>query len=163
MKKELQEIARAELRTCKHCGRRSFMENFKKSKTTLSGVVNVCKWCANDKQKAYRIRSGYENPKLDASGRQRKADLNLERKYGITADDYNKMSEMQNHVCKICGKKEPHPKRTRLSVDHCHKTKAVRGLLCSRCNYALGHFNDDVAMLKSAIDYLEQPPYMVFD
>jgi len=40
-------------------------------------------------------------------------------------------------------------------VDHCHKTGAVRGLLCPSCNSVLGMFNDDTALFARAIDYLE--------
>jgi hypothetical protein len=52
-------------------------------------------------------------------------------------------------VCEIC-------KRTqKLEVDHDHLTGKVRGVLCSRCNGALGQFLDDVKMLQRAITYLE--------
>ena len=42
----------------------------------------------------------------------------------------------------------------KLSIDHCHKTGKVRGLLCKHCNHGLGKFKDDVNLLKIAIDYL---------
>lgn len=41
-----------------------------------------------------------------------------------------------------------------LAVDHCHKTNMVRGLLCHRCNTAIGLLNDDFTTLKSALKYL---------
>lgn len=40
-------------------------------------------------------------------------------------------------------------------VDHCHSTGKIRGALCSNCNHGLGHFQDDVTNLKSAIAYLK--------
>ena len=39
-------------------------------------------------------------------------------------------------------------------IDHCHETGKVRGLLCSKCNIALGNFDDDIETLKRAISYL---------
>jgi hypothetical protein len=39
-------------------------------------------------------------------------------------------------------------------VDHNHKTGAVRGLLCCKCNFILGHADDDVGILRRAISYL---------
>lgn len=53
-------------------------------------------------------------------------------------------------VCEICGRKQ------KLEVDHNHSTGKVRGVLCSRCNGALGQFLDDINMLKKAIAYLEK-------
>ena len=43
-----------------------------------------------------------------------------------------------------------------LSVDHCHVTGNVRGLLCRACNLALGQFEDNIKTLNKAIKYLEQ-------
>jgi len=77
----------------------------------------------------------------------------LRRKYGITLIDYNRMFEAQNGVCKIC-KKEGVDRAGGLHVDHCHTTKKVRGLLCSKCNRAIGLLCDDTEIFKSAIKYL---------
>lgn len=61
------------------------------------------------------------------------------------------MADAQDYRCAVCG--EP-PTRRRLDVDHDHKTGAVRGLLCSDCNIALGKFRDDPDRLRAAADYL---------
>lgn len=74
----------------------------------------------------------------------------LKRKYGVTDTQYEAMFKEQGEVCAIC-KKET---KDRLRVDHCHKTKAVRGLLCHNCNTGIGHFRDSVELLNTAIEYL---------
>lgn len=85
---------------------------------------------------------------------------NLFNKYGITAEDYLNMLESQQGVCAICKQASPARSRRgvsedrRLSVDHCHETGKVRGLLCTKCNTGLGMFGDDTARLLSAIYYL---------
>lgn len=60
-------------------------------------------------------------------------DRYLRSKYGITEAKYNKMHEEQDHSCKICKRHQDNFKN-RLAVDHDHKTKEVRGLLCFYCN-----------------------------
>ena len=42
-----------------------------------------------------------------------------------------------------------------LSIDHDHKTRKVRGLLCPKCNNLLGSCDDNIEILNSAISYLE--------
>lgn len=76
----------------------------------------------------------------------------LKAKYGITVADYDAMLAKQNGVCAIC--KFP-PKRRRLAVDHNHKTGKVRGLLCWRCNYALGVLERSMPKLPIMLAYLK--------
>ena len=40
------------------------------------------------------------------------------------------------------------------SLDHCHKTGKLRGILCTRCNSGLGMFRDDASLLAKAAAYL---------
>ena len=96
---------------------------------------------------------------------------NLKYRYGITEEDYEELLVKQKYSCKICGQKPdksqtlpdksqtlPDKSQTEpdkpLYVDHCHQTKAIRGLLCHKCNIALGHMNDDPEQLERAANYL---------
>lgn len=76
----------------------------------------------------------------------------LRYRFGISVEDYEKMSAEQLGCCRICGTK---PER-RLAVDHCHSSGKIRGLLCSPCNTALGSFKDDIVRLRRAVLYLEE-------
>lgn len=75
----------------------------------------------------------------------------LKRRYGITLRDYQRMLENQSGSCALCFRK---PKRRKLHVDHCHRTGRIRGLLCSRCNQALGALGDTAVDVLRAVKYL---------
>lgn len=68
------------------------------------------------------------------------------------------MLESQNGGCAICGATKVVQKNTvrKLSVDHCHETNTVRGILCQKCNQGLGLFDDSIDKLTNAIQYLEK-------
>jgi hypothetical protein len=84
--------------------------------------------------------------------------------YGITSTEYWEIYEYQQGACYICRRATGRYKK--LSVDHCHETGLVRGLLCQPCNRnVLGHLRDDTDALERAIDYLLSPPavYVIGD
>lgn len=62
-------------------------------------------------------------------------------RHGITVQVFMAMLSKQRGKCAICLSPSPKNRVTRwLHIDHDHKTKKVRGLLCSRCNGDLGWF-----------------------
>ena len=94
-------------------------------------------------------------------GKRREFDKQVLSRYGITLPQYMTILVRQDCVCAICGKPERsklNGKTKRLSVDHCHKTGKVRGLLCTRCNTAIGLLDDDPQRVKAVIDYLQASP-----
>lgn len=78
------------------------------------------------------------------------------KKYDLTPEGYTAMLNKQGGACAIC--RFSCSMGRRLSVDHCHTTGAVRGLLCGGCNVAIGRLKDDPALLKAAIAYLAVGP-----
>ena len=76
----------------------------------------------------------------------------LARFYGISREQYETLLAQQGGVCGICGKPPQEP----LCVDHSHATGRVRGLLCRKCNTALGSFDDDVSVMAAGIAYLRK-------
>lgn len=79
-------------------------------------------------------------------------------KYGITQDEYDALLKQQNGVCAICLSPQMtvrQGKTIMLCIDHDHETDEVRGLLCSKCNVALGQMDDSPALLRQAAEYLE--------
>lgn len=80
-------------------------------------------------------------------------DLRMQRKYGITLDDYYDIIESQDNQCAICGTSISDLDHT-AHLDHCHDTGKVRGVLCRRCNTGIGMLNDDADLLTKAAEYL---------
>jgi hypothetical protein len=108
---------------------------YQKNKQTIVAAVMV------------RLR---ENPELT---KRRVRNSWLRRKYGITLEQYEALNRAQRGLCKICGK--PDKTGRQLAVDHCHKTRRVRGLLCGNCNQMIGHAQDNPQVLRDAAVYLE--------
>jgi hypothetical protein len=80
----------------------------------------------------------------------------LPQRYGITVEQYHELLARQDGGCGICGTRaEDNHRGWSLPVDHDHATGAVRGILCDRCNRALGLLADDIDLLRKAIKYLE--------
>ena len=77
--------------------------------------------------------------------------------YGLTLSCFNYLLEKQGGGCAICGKTSGWKANGgNLVVDHCHKSKNVRGLLCPSCNRGLGQFEDNPNFLKKAVWYLQR-------
>lgn len=127
-------------RACTDCGEFKSAENFSLSRDprSLTGIAMVAKCKPCNEFRKYKT--------------------SLKRRYGITYEEYEILLTDQNFGCAICKGSHSNNKRTsgKLFVDHCHTTGRVRGLLCSRCNHALGQFDDSPEKLKNAINYLDK-------
>jgi hypothetical protein len=73
----------------------------------------------------------------------------LKHRFGITPEQRDEIISRQNGMCAICKiEKATH-------IDHCHKTGRIRGMLCLRCNAALGLLRENVSTLVGAVNYLD--------
>jgi hypothetical protein len=79
----------------------------------------------------------------------------LKKLYGITVEDYDRMLEEQNGVCWICAKAETTNGGT-LHIDHDTQSGKVRGLLCGKCNRAIGLLNHSPELLERAVQYMRE-------
>lgn len=73
------------------------------------------------------------------------------KKYGMAVEDYHAMFARQGGVCPICLQRA----QQGLCVDHDHKRRRRRALLCLYCNIGLGCYKDDPAAMRRGADYLE--------
>jgi hypothetical protein len=69
-------------------------------------------------------------------------------KYGLKAKKFWEMWERQDGKCAICRR------AVKLTIDHNHKTRRVRGLLCYYCNGILGRVEAFPIILKNIRRYL---------
>jgi hypothetical protein len=110
-----------------------------------------------NQRKAERLKYKDSIKKYNDSKVEHRRNYCMKKNYGIDVAFYNSLLEKQQNVCSIC-KRPERVKRSGnsfLSIDHCHKSGKIRGLLCQNCNSAIGKLEDNVEFLKSAIDYLE--------
>lgn len=136
----------------------------------------ICKKCAIEKQATefYSTPSGHrlvckscistdtvERQRLNPEAQKWKQ---LKHRYGLTKTDWFCLIDKQNCQCPICKvalhiepvKRNDKRPPNQAVVDHCHITGTVRAILCHRCNVALGHMDDDINRLYSAIEYLRR-------
>ena len=103
--------------------------------------------CSTHYHKA-RWASGHRPPSLTPEN-ERKARLRY--RYGIEIAEYDAMLEAQGGLCAICRLPPDGTSRGgRLFVDHCHETGKIRGLLCNKCNLAVGYLGSESALLRAA-------------
>jgi hypothetical protein len=110
-------------------------------------LKSACKACHRERARGY-----WAKKPLDPEVQREK---NLRNNFGIGVKDYESMLVGQSHSCAICRRHESEFSK-RLAVDHCHKTGKIRGLLCMFCNTALGKYDDNIALMKAAIEYMER-------
>lgn len=80
------------------------------------------------------------------------------RKYGVTRKEYENLLKIQANKCKLCDSEDSgtYKHKHAFSVDHCHITGKIRGLLCNTCNRGLGLFKDNIKLLEKAVKYLKE-------
>lgn len=80
----------------------------------------------------------------------------LKKNYGITPDEWNDMLIQQDGRCAICSRDFSEINKKHIHVDHNHMTGAIRQMLCHKCNQGIGSFNEDVSLLRAAVQYIQR-------
>jgi len=150
-----------ETKMCPKCKIEKPFGEFYNRTTSADGKRCRCKVCESEEARLYREAN---SEKIKEYGRRyREAnpekikEANLVSRYGITLADYDALLQAQDGGCATCG--EAPPDSGYLCIDHNHDTGQVRGLLCPRCNTALGFAGDSPAILRKMADYLEEQDY----
>jgi hypothetical protein len=160
------------MKRCQRCGCVKPLSDFYREKGCRDGHRPECKTCnlaarkakylENPAKEIARVKQWQRrNPERVADYQRRYRAENkiafreghLRRKFAMTIEAYEAMLAAQGGVCAICG--EPPNSGESLHVDHHDERGGVRGILCVRCNNALGQLREDVSVAERAVDYLE--------
>lgn len=153
------------VRICKKCSFEKDIKEFASCKTCKYGKGYTCKKCMSLHQQKYIKDNKEAKLKRDLRAKKYRKEnreefnltvrLSIYKKLGIniSRSEYKDLYKKQKGRCKICNEK-PKGHKTVLCLDHCHDTLEVRGLLCDNCNTGLGKFKDNIDLLVSAINYL---------
>ena len=163
------------MKVCRKCGQAKELSEFHRARDMRDGHRNECKACwkaicraryvanrdeyierARNWQKAHpeyyqeRLRRNREEDREHRAEVSRRG--HLRRKYGLSTEDFEFLRVAQNDVCGICGE----PEAAGLHIDHHHESGLIRGLLCGKCNKAIGLLKEDPALFDAASSYLQR-------
>jgi Recombination endonuclease VII len=159
------------MKRCKKCGEIKPFDDFYSEKSGRDEKRPECKSCTGARRKKWyrqnrereiaRVRAWQRaNPERLKAWREKNRprvlkqlrEIHLRNKFSLTIEEYDTILESQGGVCALCDA-APTPGIS-LHVDHDHGTGEIRGLLCVRCNNALGLFREDPDLLKRAARYV---------
>lgn len=143
-------------RRCARLSYQKFLERYR----AIARIAEKKKWKENPKKMRKKaLKYALENPQVGKRAA-------LKKRYGMTLEDWERLFKKQKGRCAICKKGQKTTQITHLPgkgkglankslfVDHDHKTGKVRGLLCSKCNTALGLLLDSSEIVQNAFWYL---------
>ena len=123
-----------------------FTALYKSMATILKdGLNHYCLDCERE-----RGRQNYKKPAYREATKYR----NLKNLYGITKEEYLDKLELQNHVCAIC--KSEFLNSRDIHLDHCHKTRLIRDILCQQCNFLVGILESNPTKVDLCWNYLKR-------
>ena len=116
------------------------MSEFHKGKRNKGGLRSECKLCHSAYFKTPERIGARVKWLSSADGQLSMRNSSYKCKYGedMSVSRYDEMFAEQSGLCPLCGIE--FSEENKPDVDHCHQTGQVRGLLCHRCNVALGYW-----------------------
>lgn len=149
---------------CPGCKEQKKLSEFPPNKSYALGIESRCRACKAAYMKAHRKanpdqykaydRKHKDKVRNDPQHKLDRQNQRLKSKYGISLEIYNKMVADRNNKCDICGMDGSLVRYGKLKVDHDHSTGEIRGLLCDKCNFAIGLLNDNPTLIGKVLEYL---------
>lgn len=110
-----------------------------------------CYQCHREYQAEWRAKKTAERSPIVAAVQR---DKRIKNKYDLSPVETEAMLRIQGNACAICVTTFGDDPGSVMKVDHDHNSGQVRGLLCNKCNMALGLFDDQPVFLDRAAQYL---------
>lgn len=139
------------MKHCRLCKQQVSLDQFTRNRTARDGLAYECGPCRRKAGREYA--TAHRNP-------ERSRIQKLKLKYQMTPEQFEVLVQNQKGLCAIC---DTAP-LTILHIDHDHSCcakdtscgRCIRGLLCAKCNKALGLLNDNPVTLLKAAAYVEK-------
>jgi formate dehydrogenase maturation protein FdhE len=141
---------------CPRCKEVKPISDFNKAAGKERGLASRCKKCEREVYEERRAANPEHFRALACASGKRNRIRSL---YGVTREEFDARVVEQDGRCAACGKQR------KLVTDHDHAhtapgtRDAVRGLICGKCNSALGFLDDDADLMLLLIKYVLNPPY----
>ena len=158
------------MKFCTGCDQTKSLSEFYKDKSTKTGYVSRCKDCRKSYISGYRESN---TDKIKTYGRlynQKNAEVlrvkarkhHLKRKYNLTLEQWEEILAAQGYKCAAC--ERPYEESSQFHTDHdhaCCETQyscgaCIRGLLCHRCNQALGLMQENHQAILNLANYVKK-------
>lgn len=174
----METVPSPDLKLCVRCEVEQERSEFHRDRRRKDGLFPYCKACRYKYDgrtprppRMFATKAEYDRVHRQTMPQGEKTTRHRERhlwsKFRMTVEDYDHMLTSQGGRCAICRGAEArtsskYGRPSHFAVDHDHACcpssescgRCVRGLLCHRCNTAIGHLNDDPTLLLAAVAYL---------
>ena len=159
------------LARCKQCTKEDKAEEYKRHKERYAQQSKL--WRKENKEYVFNYNAKYReqnkekmsflSKRWSQNNQDRRREEHLLYFYKLNLQKFYTICELQNNSCAICKSPIPTELTRYWHVDHDHKCcpdsftcgQCTRGVLCHHCNRGLGGFKDNLDILKSAVEYLE--------
>lgn len=159
--KNTDDVRRTDTKVCKRCGvEKNLLTCFY---SNLLHKEARCKSCVSEiraaRYKTSPIEQREKKAQYRAANPEKIRDTKLRQAYGVGIIYYDAKLKEQGGVCASCGRCRKDTWRGKLvamPLDHNHLTKQPRGVLCSKCNRALGLVEENIDILLGLIEYIKK-------
>lgn len=148
------------MRKCNACTIEKPISEFHRDSKSKDGIARTCRTCRLIQNKKWQSNNPERAKKCWKKSSKKRYNREEKRlkKYNLTKEIYQELKIFSNNQCNICEQNfVPYE-----YIDHCHTTGKIRGLLCGKCNTAIGSMRDNPILLRKAAEYVEKSGFWDF-